>query len=607
MSKNGLNVIQDNLKTMPEKPGVYRMIGEDGKVLYVGKAINLKNRVSSYTQIEKLPSRLQKMVLNTCYMEVITTGNEAEALILESDLIKNLKPKYNILLTDDKSFPYITISDDEFPRIYKYRGQKDKKLKYFGPFPSVGAVNETLKLLQELFLLRSCTNSYFKNRSRPCILYDIKRCSGPCVGKISTEEYNLYVKQAKDFFEGKSISIIQRLVKKMNQLSENKEYEMAAYFRDKIEALKTVQMQSKYANIKEDIDVIGLSISHRQACVQVHVYKNGFSLGNKSYFFKGIEPGMEQEILSSFIVQYYSKHEIPKEIILGHFLDDKELLEDFLSNKNEKRVYILNSKAGDKKQLLDKANQNASVSLERKMNESASQIQVLKELQKLLGLKKVPERIDVFDNSHIQSKHAVGAMIVAGKEGFMKNQYRKFKIKELMHAGDDFAMMEEVLKRRYKRAAEDHSIPDIVLIDGGKGQLSAAKKIFLELGLNNLSNPPYLAAIAKGIKRNAGEETIYTADGKVIKLPKTSPILYFLQRIRDEAHRFVITFHRAKRAKSITQSPLDTIEGIGRIKKKALLSHFGSIKNIQEASITDICKVNGVNKELAIKIKKILH
>ena len=587
----GVNILKAKLKTLPDVPGVYRMLDEKGKVLYVGKAKNLKKRVTNYTQPERLSQRIKMMVAATRDLIVVTTKTEAEAFLLENDFIKNLKPYFNILLKDDKTFPHIVITDDEFPMVMKTRGAKKIKGEYFGPFASALFVNQTIKILQKAFLLRSCKNNVFSTRSRPCLLYQIKQCSAPCVGLISTEEYAKSVKMAKDFLRGKSAALQGILTAEMEHFASAKEYEKAAVVRDRIKALNQVQTQN-FADIPAElkIDIIAVFKDGNEAEIQIFFMRGGFNCGSFSYFYAGIGEMSESEIMESFLGQFYKNHDTPDEIVVSHKPVGADVIAAALGVKIKADVI-----AG-RRQLLETALLNARAGLQRRKIEKSANEKVWDELAKMVEISADKmTRIEVYDNSHIQGTNAVGAMIVAGKNGFVKNAYRRFNIQNPSVMGDDFGMMREVLSRRLK---DKKDLPDLMIIDGGKGQVSAVQSI-----LNDMQLSFKIIGVAKGEKRNAGGEKIVFADEREdIKLPHNSPLLFFIERLRDEAHRFAIGTHRARRTKSMLANPLDEIEGIGAARKKALLAHFGSAKAVMAASVFELEKVKGISKDEAQKI-----
>ena len=609
--ETGVGIIETALETMPGNPGVYRMLDEKGEALYVGKARNLKKRVTSYTQINRLPERLRRMVADTASMEIVTTHTEAEALLLEANLIKRLKPRYNILLRDDKSYPWLLLTaGQEFPRIGKFRGAQNKADFYMGPFASAWAVNQTVQALQRVFLLRTCADTVFANRTRPCLLFQIKRCAAPCVGRVSAGEYGALVGQAKDFLQGKTSAVQKELAAAMQQAAENLEFERAASLRDRIRGLAYVQGNDVINPASlGDADVVALHQQAGQACVQVFFIRGGRNNGNRSFFpahTKDEEPG---EILSAFLAQFYDDKPPPPQILLNHAPEEQVLLEDALSLKAERRVHILVPQRGEKADVVQHAATNAREALERKLAETAGQGKLLAAAGELFGLPETPRRIETYDNSHIMGTNAYGVMVVAGPEGPMKSAYRKFSIKTVITPGDDFAMMREVLQRRFGRALEEdpdrsgETWPDLVLIDGGAGQLSAAKGVMADLGLEDIP----MVAIAKGPDRDAGREWFHMDGREAFQLPPRDPVLYFLQRLRDEAHRFAISTHRAARSKKITTSELDEIPGIGAARKKALLMHFGSARGVKAAGLKDLEAVSGINRATARAVYAFFH
>ncbi|MFW0777469.1 MAG: excinuclease ABC subunit UvrC [Rickettsiales bacterium] len=603
----GQKIIKRYVTDLPNVPGVYRMLDVRGDALYVGKAKNLKSRVGSYVNASALNTRLQRMVSQTVSMEFTTTRSEAEALLLEANLIKKLEPRYNILLRDDKSFPYIFFSSDHaYPRLSKHRGAKTKKGKYFGPFVSAGAVNETIALLQKAFLIRPCSDNIFKNRSRPCLQYQIKRCSAPCVNRISEEDYAALVEQAQNFLSGKSRQIQDDLLAEMQQLSLKMHYEKATVIRDRLKALVNVQQQHGVGTAPVgDADVVVLARDGKQCAVQIFSYRGGRNYGNRSWFPTHTQEASDSEILSNFMGQYYQRQPIPPTILLSHLLDNTSLMEEALRLNTDHKVEILNPLRGDKRDVVEQALKNAREALMRHISMNVSQRAALEGVQNIFGLEELPERIEVYDNSHISGTNAVGAMIVAGSEGFMKNEYRKFNIKDEKTApGDDYAMLREVLSRRFRNASEgdEKKMPDLVLIDGGAGQVSAAREVFEELGVEVV-----YAGIAKGPDRNAGREQFFIPGKEPFQLPENDAVLHYLQRLRDEAHRFAIGAHRNKRSKSIQVSELDQIPSIGAVRKKALLHHFGSVKAISAASKEEIAKVEGISTSTATLIYNHFH
>lgn len=608
--ENGVKTIKGYLSTLPLTPGVYRMIASDDEVLYVGKAKALKNRVSSYTHFDQLPHRLQRMVSLTARMEFINTHTEAEALILEANLIKKLKPRFNILLRDDKSFPYIVVRNDhDFPQVLKHRGAKKIKGDYFGPFPSAGDVNRTIAVLQKAFLLRNCSDSYFSNRQRPCLQYHIKRCTAPCVGMVSKKEYAEQVKGARDFMHGKSRAVQDDMAEKMKLASDEMDYEVAASYRDRIRALTSIQARHDVDADIGNADVMALSQKEGVTCIQVFFYRAGRNLGNKSYYPRHSSDDLAGDIFAAFIAQFYQSKSIPKTLIVNFDLAERELLENALSEKADHKFTVIFPTRGKYKRVLDFAINNAKEALDRHLALSATRLKLRQGLVDLFDLDDVPNRIEVYDNSHIAGTNMVGAMIVEGEEGFNKKAYRKFNIKHAA-ASDDYGMMREVLTRRFKRSLEEGEMaghenwPDLVLIDGGAGQLSVCLEVLEDLGIRDDIN---IVGIAKGEDRNAGREKFFMPGREMFQLPINDPVLHYLQRLRDEAHRFAIGTHRAKRSKAISASPLDEIDGIGAKRKKALLVHFGSAKAVAGASVADLAKVEGVSGALAQKIYDHFH
>jgi len=621
---SGVGVIEGCLLTLASSPGVYRMLGAKGDVLYVGKAKNLKKRVASYTRLNRQSNRIRRMVSETRSMEFVTTHTEAEALLLEANFIKQFRPRYNILLRDDKSFPHILLTaDHEFPQTLKHRGARKKPGDYFGPFASVWAVNETLTVLQRAFLLRTCTDQVFANRTRACLLYQIKRCSAPCVNKITAEDYGQLVAQARSFLTGGSRQLQDEFVKRMQSASAAQEYEIAAQFRDRIRAMTKIQAhQDIHSKGVSHGDVIAGYQNGGKTCIEVFFYRSGANYGNRAYYPSHAQDDTVEAVIEAFVTQFYSRNAPPKQVILSHRVSNEDLIAEALSVRAGHNVDVLVPLRGAKKKLLDHALNNAKGALVRRLSESATQRQLLEQLADLLSLDGPPNRIEVYDNSHISGTKAVGAMIVAGPEGFMKKEYRKFNIKGAKSSqepqpstengyedGDDYAMMNEVLTRRFSRVMKEdpdrmgEQWPDLVIVDGGKGQLGVALNVFQTLGIDGVA----LAAIAKGPDRNAGREKIYLPDAPVIELKKRDPVLYFLQRLRDESHRFVIGTHRQKRGREIKRSVLDEIPGIGARRKKALLLHFGAARAVSSAGRADLEAVEGVSKALAEKIYDWFH
>ncbi len=596
--RQGLEILKKHIKVAPEKPGVYRMIGADEKVLYVGKAKNIKKRIVAYSHIDKLPYRLQRMVSEIRRMEFIIVENEAKALLMENELIKRLEPRYNILLKDDKTFPHLVIDvESEFPSLRKYRGKRNDKSKYFGPFASVLAVNNVLDTVQKAFLLRSCRDNVFKNRERPCLMYQIKRCSAPCVGRISKEDYHKLVQEAVDFLDGKNTKIQAELSEKMQEASDRQDYEQALVFRDRIRALTNVQTGTmvEYATISS-CDIVAIARKNDVVCIQVFFIRSGQNCGNVPYFPKQTQGAEDGEILEAFLGSFYSEHIPPKEVIVSQPLENGEFLEEALG------THINTYQKGAKAKLLSNVLDNAYASIDRKMAMEASVKSNLEEMQRVFNLPRLPQRIEIYDNSHIQGSYAIGAMVVATPEGFDKKSYRTFNIKNSEITNDDFAMMKEVLTRRFNRMAPENR-PDVILLDGGLGQLHAVHEALKDFDLTGIS----IIAISKGPERNAGKEFYHQLGKESFALPFQSPIAFYLQNLRDESHRFAIGTHRKKRAKSITKSRLDEVEGIGAKRKRDLLNYFGSVEEISQAGIKDIEKVGGISKKTAEKIYNYFH
>jgi excinuclease ABC subunit C len=603
---DGIRVIGDFVRTLPRKPGVYRMIGADGEVLYVGKARSLRSRVAAYTQPTRLETRLIRMVSGTRSMEFVVTGSEAEALLLENNLIKRFRPRFNVLLRDDKSFPYIVIRrDTEWPQLAKHRGVRDPANEYFGPFASATAVNRTLYALQRAFPLRSCSDGVFSTRTRPCLQYQIKRCTAPCVARIDKPSYGSIVAEVRDFLGGKNREVQQALSERMETASTELRFEEAAVLRDRIRALAHIQShQSISLHSIDEADIFAAHAEAGQVCVQVFFLRAGQNLGNRAYFPSHAKELSEAEVLSAFIGQFYESRPAPKLILVSHEVPEAELLESALAMAAGHKVEIRNPKRGDQKDALDQAVTNAREALARRLAERGTQRQLLEGLVRVFNLDAAPERIEVYDNSHIQGAAPVGAMIVAGPDGFIKNSYRKFNIKTEGAAGDDFAMMREVLSRRFGRALKENPErdeehwPDLVLIDGGQGQLEVARQVMTELGLEDIA----IVGIAKGPDRDAGRERFFMPGRPPFSLEPRDPVLYFLQRLRDEAHRFAIGTHRTRRAADISRSALDEVPGIGAARKRALLHHFGSARAVGAATLEDIKSVPGISSALAQKI-----
>jgi excinuclease ABC subunit C len=619
----GHAAIENAVKLAPTSPGVYRMLNAANDVLYVGKAKNVRKRLSSYARASSpLPARILRMIAATVAVEIVSTATETEALLLEANLIKQLRPRFNVQLRDDKSFPYILITGDHWaPQILKHRGAQTRPGQYFGPFASAGAVNRTITALQRAFLIRSCTDAFFESRTRPCLLYQIKRCAGPCTREIDFPGYTELVREAKDFLSGKSQAVKQLLAAEMEKASTELEFETAALYRDRLAALSAIQSQQGInPRTVEEADVFAIHQEGGYSCVEVFFFRTGQNWGNRAYFPKAEKSFTPEEVLASFLAQFYDDKPPPKLILLSHAIEESELMASALSIKAGFKVDVTTPQRGEKKELITHALTNAREALGRKLADTATQSRLLTGLVTTLALPHPPRRIEVYDNSHIQGTNAVGAFIVAGPDGFVKNQYRKFNIRsEGLTPGDDYAMMREVLQRRFKRllaaAAGGETVgpkaevdgvpqwPDLVIIDGGRGQLNAVKEIFQELGLTQVS----LLAVAKGPDRDAGRETLFMPDREAIKLEPRDPVLYFIQRLRDEAHRFVIGSHRKLRKKDIREAGLQEIPGIGPTRKRALLHHFGTLKEIERASIADLGKVPGVSAESARKIFEFFH
>ena len=608
----GAEIIRGYVKNLPATPGVYRMISEDGDVLYVGKAKALKKRVVSYTHIDKLPMRLKRMVALTATMEFVNTHTEVEALLLESNLIKKLKPRYNILLRDDKSFPYILITGDhDFAQVKKHRGARKKANakgggEYFGPFASAGAVNYTTQVLQRVFQLRNCSDSVFSNRNRPCLQYHIKRCTAPCVDKVSIDDYAEQVQQARQFLSGQSRAVQEMFVRQMQEASEVEDFEKAAELRDRIKALSAIQSKQDI-NLEGigDVDVIALAQHEGKTCVQVFFFRGGQNYGNRAYFPRHHSEEAIADIIANFIAQFYENKPIPKEIVVSDEPNELSLLEEALSTRqSQEKVSINKPMRGKRKRLVDFVLTNAQGALKRHLAERAGEAKHLENVANLFDLDDTPKRIEVYDNSHISGTNMVGGMIVAGREGFKKSAYRKFNIKEAKE-GDDYGMMREVMTRRFTRALKDgvdkdgDNWPDILLIDGGKGQFSAVKETLEELGVYG---DVLVVGISKHEGRHAGREQFFVEGKQPFQLPINDSTLHYLQRLRDEVHRFAIGAHRARRKNDISKSPLDQIAGIGAKRKKALLLHFGSAKDVASAGIEDLQKVEGVSRAMAEKI-----
>ncbi len=638
----GPNVIASYLKNAPQGPGVYRMINVEGDVLYVGKARSVKKRIQSYTRIHGQSNRIARMILNTATMEFVTTRTESEALLLEANMIKRLRPRYNVLLRDDKSFPYILIGKDhEAPQLLKHRGARKRNGDYYGPFASAGAVNRTINTLQRAFLLRSCSDSVYESRTRPCLLYQIKRCAGPCTGEITPEDYASLVDEARAFLKGKSTTVRDKLHEMMKGASDAMEYEQAATYRNRLQALSHVQShQGINPQGIEEADVFAAHQDAGQVCVQVFFFRTGQNWGNRAYYPKADKSIDVADVLEAFIAQFYDDKPPPRMVLLSHELSGAAILEEALTTKADRKVAVSHPQRGTKKELVDHALSNAREALGRRLADSNSQRRLLEGVRDAFGLDGVPRRIEVYDNSHIQGTNAVGGMIVAGPDGFAKNQYRKFNMdSDAITPGDDFGMMRDMLRRRFKRLIKEHgeeapdqrsapadldhgseedaedngpitdnsaipAWPDLLLIDGGKGQLASVIAVLDELGI---ADQVPVAGIAKGPDRDAGREHFYTPDGRTFMLEARDPVLYYVQRLRDEAHRFAIGSHRARRSKAIVKNPLDEIEGIGPTRKRALLQHFGSAKAVGRAGVTDLQAVDGISAQMAQAVYDFFH
>ena len=623
--KSGIELVQTLVKRLPNAPGVYRMINAAGDVLYVGKARSLKKRVTNYAQGRGHTNRIGRMIRETAAMEFLVTRTETEALLLEANLIKRFRPRFNVLLRDDKSFPYIVLTSDHLaPGIFKHRGARSRKGEYFGPFASAGAVGRTINALERAFLLRSCTDSVFESRTRPCLLFQIKRCSGPCTGEISTADYAELVKEARDFLSGRSGKVKSEIAAAMQEASEALDFERAAVHRDRLAALSHVQgHQGINPRGVEEADVFAIHQEGGQNCIEVFFFRTGQNWGNRAYFPKAdpaLGPG---EVLGAFLAQFYDDKPCPRALLLSHEVEDQELLADALSARAGRKVSVTSPRRGEKRELVTHALDNARAALGRRLAETSSQKRLLEGLAETLELAAPPRRIEVYDNSHIMGTNAVGAMIVAGPEGFVKNQYRKFNIRtEGISPGDDFAMMREVMQRRFARLLKDHgeaepatdladedgaslpAWPDLVLIDGGQGQMSAVRQVLGELGI---SDKVTAVGVAKGMDREAGRERFFMEGRQPFTLPVRDPVLYFVQRLRDEAHRFAIGSHRARRKKEMARNPLDEIAGIGPARKRALLHHFGTAKAVSRAGVEDLLRVEGVSEAMARAIYNHFH
>jgi excinuclease ABC subunit C len=627
-TKAGIEVIQELVKRLPNAPGVYRMMNTAGDVLYVGKARSLKKRVTNYAQGRGHTNRIGRMVRETAAMEFVVTRTETEALLLEANLIKRLRPRFNVLLRDDKSFPYILMTDHPSPGIFKHRGARSRKGDYFGPFASAGAVDRTINALQRAFLLRSCADSMFENRTRPCLLFQIKRCSAPCTGEIDSEGYAELVREAKAFLTGRSSKVKAEIAGAMQEASEALDFERAAIYRDRLTALSHIQShQGINPQSVEEADVFAIHQEGGQNCIEVFFFRTGQNWGNRAYFPKA-DPSLEAgEVLGAFLTQFYDDKPCPRTVLLSHEVEEQALLAEALATRAGHKVTVSVPRRGEKKDLTDHALQNAREALGRRLAETSSQARLLTGLAETFGLEKPPRRIEVYDNSHIMGTNAVGAMIVAGPEGFVKNQYRKFNIRSTeITPGDDFGMMREVMERRFSRLLKEHGAkeetdaeaevdddivsdmlpawPDLILIDGGQGQMSAVRKILTDLGI---AERVTAIGVAKGVDRDAGRERFFVTGREPFMLPVRDPVLYFVQRLRDEAHRFAIGSHRARRKKEMVRNPLDEIAGIGPGRKRALLHHFGTAKAVSRAGVDDLMAVDGISERVARQIYGHFH
>tara|TARA_B100000579_G_scaffold408960_1_gene397549 strand:+ start:1080 stop:2918 length:1839 start_codon:yes stop_codon:yes gene_type:complete len=604
----GKKVIKDKIPLLPKNPGVYRMLSEKKEILYIGKAKNIPNRLKNYVSDSNLTIRTERMLSLTKYLEITTTSNESEALLLEANLIKKHKPRFNILLRDDKSFPYIFIGHkDKWPQLTKLRGKKNRDGYYFGPFASIGSANWTIKILQKIFMLRVCDDSVFKNRERPCILYQIKRCSAPCVGNVSKNDYKKTVADAVDFISGKSRRIQKKLSNDMENASKELDYEKAAISRDRIKALTQIQSSQKInqTNLNE-ADVISIQKESGKTCIQVFFFRSKQNWGNQAFFPKHDPDDKLENILSSFISQFYENKTSPKLIITNHGVQEKELIQKTFSQKEGKDVIIKVAKTKEEISLSNLAQKNAKQALTQKIYDTKSNSTLIDQLAKQFNLNQSTNLIEVYDNSHIQGTNCIGALITFGNEGFEKKRYRKFNIKNELVKGDDYGMLKEVLFRRFSKIVKEKvgalSLPDLVIVDGGKGQYSVSREILNELGLHDIP----IIAVAKGENRRAGEEKMFFKD-KVFKFEKNDPLLFFIQRLRDEAHRFAISSHRAQRKKNLSKSLLDQIAGIGKQRKRALLNHFGSARAVESASFDELKSVEGIEDNIAKKIYNYFH
>ena len=612
----GVAVIEQALQTMPLSPGVYRMLDARGEALYVGKAKSLKKRVYSYTQVSRLNERLRRMVSETVTMEIVTTHTEAEALLLEANLIKRLKPRFNIVLRDDKSYPWLVLTEGHpFPQIAKHRGSRSRKGSYYGPFASVWSVNQTVNAMQRVFLLRSCQDTVFANRSRPCLLHQIRRCSAPCVGRVTQEEYGHLVSQARAFLGGKASTVQRELATEMEAAAENLEYERAAAVRDRIRGLTHVQGTAVINPASlTDADIVAAHQIGGQTCVQVFFIRGGRNNGNRAFFPTHARDTELDSVLAAFVAQFYDDKPPPECVLLNHAVPEQELMAEALSLKAKRRVVLAVPARGEKRAVVLHAETNAREALERKLAETAGQAKLLDGVAELFALPATPTRIECYDNSHIMGTAAYGVMVVAGPDGFQKNAYRKYSIRGPIAPGDDFAMMREVLERRFGRALKEQAasdngegvapaLPELVLIDGGAGQLSAVRGIMQDLGMHQIP----LVAIAKGPDRDAGREWFHVDGRAPFQLPPRDPVLYYLQRVRDETHRFAITTHRSGRSRALVTSELDEVQGVGSARKRALLNHFGSARGVKAAGLSDLEAAPGINRETARRIYAHFH
>ena len=606
--ESGKKVIKEKISLIPKNPGVYRMLSEKKEILYIGKAKNIPNRLKSYVSEKNLPIRTERMLALTKFLEITTTSNESEALLLEANLIKKHKPRFNILLRDDKSFPYIYIGNkDKWPQLTKLRGKKSRDGYYFGPFASIGSANWTIKILQKIFMLRVCDDNFFKNRNRPCILYQIKRCSAPCVNHINEIDYKKSVDDAVEFISGKSRKIQKSLSSEMEKASKELDFEKAAIVRDRIKALSQIQSSQKVNQTNlEDADVISIFKDSGKSCIQVFFFRSKQNWGNQAFFPKHDPDEKTESILSSFISQFYENKSIPSLIVTNYDVEEKDLLEEAFKNKENKIINLKIAKSKEEKDLIILAEKNAKQALTQKIYETESNSNLIDDLVKKFKINSHVELIEVYDNSHIQGTDCIGALITFGTEGFVKKRYRKFNIKNDQIKGDDYGMLKEVLFRRFSKAIKEQagslSLPELIMIDGGKGQYSISRKVLDELGLHDLP----IIAVAKGKNRNAGEEKMYF-ENKEYKFEKNDPLLFFIQRLRDEAHRFAISSHRIKRKKNFNKSLLDQIDGIGKQRKRALLNHFGSARSVESASLEDLKSVEGIEDNIAKKIYNYFH